>query len=79
MCLHETPLTWKDTNINNANVFSPKKEAKNNDCAASVVALVHAHTPLHHRSCDSFNQLAKKLVTCLVPSLARACKRRQLG
>ena len=42
---HETSLTWKDTNIfNNANLCTPKNVAKNNDHAASVVALVHTHT-----------------------------------
>ena len=43
-CVHETSLTWKDTNIfNNVNLCTPKKVAKNNECAASVVALVHTH------------------------------------
>ena len=43
--VHETSLTWKDTNIfNNANLCTPKYVAKNNDRAASVVALMHVHT-----------------------------------
>ena len=44
--MHEkTSLIWKDVYIfNNANLCTPKKVAKNNDSAASVVALVHTHT-----------------------------------
>ena len=66
--------------FNNANLCTPKKLAKNNDHTASVVAhgsraRAHAHPG---RSCDSFNQLAKKLVTCLAASLAKAPKRRRL-
>ena len=38
-----THTDLKDTNFNNANLCNPKKVAKYNDCAASVVALVHAH------------------------------------
>ena len=44
MSEHETSQTWKDMNIfNNANLCTLKKVAKNNDHAASVVALVHTH------------------------------------
>ena len=71
--VHETSLTWKD----NANLCTPKHVAKNNDRAASVVALVHTRAHGYpRRSCDSFNQLAK---TRLVATLARAHKRRHLG
>ena len=45
-----------------------------------VVALVHAHAHiLADHVTDSFNQLAKKLVTCLVASLARTRKRMHVG
>ena len=75
--MHETSLIWKDTNIfNNANLCTLKKVAKNNDHAPHSGSRVHAHPG---RSCDSFNQLSKKLITCLVASLARARKRRHLG
>ena len=77
--MHEISLTWKGTNIfNSANLCTLKKVTKINDRAAGVVALVHAHAH-PGRSCDSFNQLAKKFVTCLVASLTRARKRRHLG
>ena len=60
-------MTWKDTNIfNNANLCTPKKVAKNNDCVASVYK--------GSRARDSFNQLAKKLITCLVALLTRGRK-----
>ena len=36
ICVHETPLTWKETIINNANLFSPNKVAKNNNRVARV-------------------------------------------
>ena len=43
--MHKASLTWKDMNIfNNANLCAPK----NNDCAASVVALMHAHVLADH-------------------------------
>ena len=65
--VHETSLTWKDTNIlNNANLFTPKNVAKNNDRAASVYsgsrACAHEYPG---RSCDSFNQLAKNSLLVL--------------
>ena len=63
--MHETSLTWKDTNIfNNANLCTPKKVAKNNDHAASVVALVHVHILADHVTCS----------ISLVASLERARK-----
>ena len=44
-------------------MYTPKKVAKINDRTASAVALVHARARAYPgRSCDSFNQLAKKLV-----------------
>ena len=78
---HETSLTWKGTNIfNNANLCTPKNVAKNNDHAASVVALVHAHTNiLADHVTRSISLASKKLVTCLVASLASARKRMHLG
>ena len=52
-------------------MYTPKKVAKNNDRAASAVALAHAHAHIvADHVIDSFNQLAKKLVTCLVYSFA---------
>ena len=65
--VHETSPTLNNIIIlNNANLCTPKKVAKNNDRAASVAALVHAHAHAHARahiaypgrSCDSFNQIS---------------------
>ena len=46
---HSYYVCMKDTNIyNNPNLCTPKKVAKINDHAASVVALVHAHILADH-------------------------------
>ena len=60
----------------NADLCTPIKGAKNNDRTASVVARACARADHVTRS---ISYIAKKLVTCLVASLARARKRRHLG
>ena len=57
----------------NANLSTWKKVGKNNDRTASVVALEHAHILADHVT-RSIGYIAKKLVICLVASLATARK-----
>ena len=78
--VHETSLTWKDTNIFNND--TPNKVAKNNDRAASIGALVHAHAHiLADHVTRSIGYIASQKTCYLSCSFARyrVRKRRHLG
>ena len=68
--MHETTLTWKDTNILITRICVLRKKWRK----IMIARLLSTSRACAHpgRSCDLYNQLGKKLVTCLVPSLVRA-------
>ena len=53
------------------------RERRKSFLPLEMVVTAHAHIP--YKPCDSFNQLAKKLITCLVASLERTPGKRPLA